>query len=871
MIKTKLSIAVAALSGFAALSASAQDAQVEEIVVTGSRIASAVSDTPRPVTTVSVEDIQMSGADTIADYLRNSSYNTLGSYTGQSGSSFGSAQLVSLKGLGADRTAVLVNGRRVPGNPWTGSSAVDISTIPMAAVERVEILTDSASAVYGADAIGGVINIIMKKDWEGAELSLGATSPSRDNADGRSASFTLGTSSERGNVVFSAEYVKKSTIFDRDRWYSAPQINGTSGVNGLPIDGSDVQGINGGGNSAFTTDFTQALGGVGSCDYAGLTPVANPYGVEGTGCGYAFANYSAASRGYERRSTFLSGEFDLNDDLSVFIENRFSNKSDKGVFAPAIGGFGFSESSPYNEFGQDAILYHRFVAHGTRDDYGDSNEFDTTLGFKGNLFNDAVNFEVYARDYRFNADSSGENYVIASIITDLVASGAYDPTNPFSAENADAIAQSKATVSRDISTVFEGFGATFDGMLEQFSLPGGAIGWAAGVESARESYKDDYDSYREAGNIIGSAGISAGGSRSRKAAFAEVELPVLDTLTTNVAARFDDYDDVGGEFSPMVSLRYQPSEIITLRASAGEGFKAPNLADMYQGFAQSFNETPDLMRCEAQGIAPADCPSSQIENYTGGNIELAPEETSSWNLGVVVSPLESLTLSVDWWNVQIDGAVTQLGLDDVLLLEKSGELPAGMYVNRAPSANGVPGAITRCEGSGKTVPDCGIVNVVANLAEREVEGVDLKANWSIDTQFGALEADLSWSHIAKYNEILPVIGLKEQAGTQEFPQDKANLALSYNWNDVTVGYTYTWLAETDSDYGGTFPSWSGHDVTMMYSAPFGTEFSLAVLNLTDEDPTIEDTVGWNSVTSAVSMALTPITGRVVSAGIRHRF
>jgi iron complex outermembrane receptor protein len=161
----------------------AQDQVTEEVVVTGSRIRGLISDAPRPITSLAIEDLQLSGVDSVTDALRESSYNTLGSYTQQSGSSFAGVALVSLKGIGSDRTAVLVNGRRVPGNPWTGTSAVDMNTMPLAAIDRIEILTDSASAVYGADAIGGAINIIMKDNWTGAEVALGGARPTRDSAN----------------------------------------------------------------------------------------------------------------------------------------------------------------------------------------------------------------------------------------------------------------------------------------------------------------------------------------------------------------------------------------------------------------------------------------------------------------------------------------------------------------------------------------------------------------------------------------------------------------------------------------------------------------------------------------------------------------
>jgi len=346
---------IAAAGAATSVPALAQD--IEEVIVTGSRIRSVVSDAPRPVTAIDAVDLQLSGVDSVTDALRDSSYNSLGSYTQQSGSSFGGIALIDLKGMGTDRTAVLVNGRHVPGNPWTGTSAVDINTIPMAAVDRVEILTDSASAVYGADAIGGVVNIIMKEDWEGAEIYAGGSPPTRDSDNTDNLGFSFGTTYDRGSIVFSGEWYRKLPVFDQDRNYSNVQVNGMTGPNGLPEDGTlDVQGINGGGNSLFTLDFSQALGYPGTCDYAGLTPVDTPFGVPGVGCGFGYADYSMQNAGIERRATITTADFEINDNLEAFIENRFVNNKSIGRFAPAIGGFFFSQDSAQNNLGQDAIL-----------------------------------------------------------------------------------------------------------------------------------------------------------------------------------------------------------------------------------------------------------------------------------------------------------------------------------------------------------------------------------------------------------------------------------------------------------------------------------------------------------------------------------
>ena len=773
--------------------------------------------------------------------------------------------------MGTDRTAVLVNGRRVPGNPWTGTSAVDINTIPMAAVDRGEILTDSASAVYGADAIGGVVNIIMKDDWEGAEVYAGGSRPTRDSANTDNIGFSFGTTYDRGSIVFSGEWYRKMPVFDRDRDYSNVQVNGSSGPNGLPVDGSlDVQGINGGGNSLFSLDFSQALGYPGTCDYAGLTPVDSPFGVPGVGCGFGYADYSMQNAGIERRATITTADYQINDNLEAFIENRFVNNKSIGRFAPAIGGFFFSQDSAQNTLGQDAILYHRFVGHGTRDDQGKSHEIDTTLGLRGNLFDEEVNFEVYYRDYRMNATDEGKNYILSSIIENLVENDEYNVGDPFAESNADAIALSRASVNRDISTVWEGFGITLDGSLNSFELAGGAIGWAAGAETALESYADEYDSYREAGNVIGSAGNSSAGGRSRQALFGEVQLPILDSLIVQVAGRYDDYNDFGSEFSPQISGRWQPTDWLTFRASWGEGFKAPNLTDMYSLAAQDFPGVADVVRCRAQGIADADCPSGQIESFTGGNPELQAETSESTNFGVVVEPLAGLRLALDWWNIELDDAITQVDESDILEMEYLGSLPSGVYVNRGASSGGVPGPISRCEGSGLSFPNCGLVNVNANLALLEVEGVDFRARYDFETDFGNFTAIGNWSNLRKYNETLPVIGKTEHAGTTQYPENTAKMTLRWGIDAFTLSYVYQWI-DSHSDATYDFDEYDTHDLNLVWDSPWGSQVSLGVRNLTDEDPVIETNSGWNSTTSRYALELYSVAGRMYSASIRHSF
>ena len=261
-----VSTATLALAGSAYSSITlAEEEAIEEVVVTGSRIQRAVSDAPSPVTVINSEDLELSGLSSVADVLRNTTYNSFGSFRERSGSSFGQIALVDLRGLGPGRTAVLINGRRVPGNPFTGSSAVDVNSIPLSAVERIEILTDSASAVYGADALGGVINFIMKDDYEGAEITVGTTNPDAAGAEEDRVQAVFGASGDKGRATASVEWYSRDPIFDGDRDYSQVQLNGPSF--------GDTVGVSVGGNTGFVPGFPQNPFPIGECSediYAGV-------------------------------------------------------------------------------------------------------------------------------------------------------------------------------------------------------------------------------------------------------------------------------------------------------------------------------------------------------------------------------------------------------------------------------------------------------------------------------------------------------------------------------------------------------------------------------------------------------------------------
>ena len=845
---------------------------VEEVVVTGSRIQRAVSDAPSPVTVLTSEDLELSGFTNVADVLRNTTYNSFGSFRERSGTSFGQIALVDLRGLGPGRTAVLINGRRVPGNPFTGTSAVDVNSIPLSAVERIEILTDSASAVYGSDALGGVINFIMKDDYEGAEITVGSTRPSAAGADSDTLQFLFGASGDRGKIIASFEWFKRDAIFDRDRSYSKAQVNGTSF--------GDTVGVSVGGNTGFVPGFPQNPFPIGDCPtdtYAGV--LTDPFGIPGEGCGFGYADISAQTGAVERYSSFIDASYEINENMTVYLENRYSRIESFGRYAPAVGFFFVDEGQRLaNELdpilvgdqinaadgnengmldpGEGFFAFHRFVGHGPRDDNTNRDELDTVLGIEGTLFDDNVSFDAFIRHYFYSADELGETYVLNSVIRDLAASGAYDVVNPSAASNAGAVGLSSADVFRDIKTQYDQAGFSLTGSFGE--LAGGSIGWAVGGETAKETYQDLYDSYREAGNVIGTAGNSASGDRKRSALFAEFSLPVLENLEINGAVRYDDYDDFGSSTSPSVSLRYEPLDWLVLRASYNEGFKAPDLTDLYSSQAQSFNDVTDFPRCNAQGIEPVDCPTFQVENFSGGNPDLKAEKAESTNFGIIVSPFEGFRGSFDYFTVDTTDRATAIGLGTLLNLEASGDLPSGTAVNRGPTEGGVPGAIIS------------IQNVIANAASLDISGYDMRLEYDTEVPFGLIYARLEWSHIEDYKfQGEPDGATSNFMGEGGYPEDRMNMNLRLTRENWTVNYTMNYIGEHGDGELEKYDSYNSHDITLEFRTPLeGLDVTVGVLNFTDEDPTIDSIGGYDD---SISGVLYDLSGRRTFGRLKYSF
>ena len=841
-----------------------QSDDVEEqstITVTGSRIRTTDLEGPKPITVITREDIELSGFQTAADILRTTTFNSFGSFNERSGSSGGQAALVNMRGLGASRTAVLVNGRRLPGSPLFGTSAANLNSLPIAAIERVDILQGGASSIYGADAIAGVINIILRDDYEGAELQVGAARPRREGGDEENGSFVVGGSSDRGNYVFAAEFFRRDIVFDRDRDYSRVIVRQPGGPFGSQT------GISVGGNTGFTTTYSEAFA-VGDCQttdegglYAGV--FTQPFGIPGTGCGFGYADVSGLNGDVNRFNTFLNANYELNDEHTIYFQNMTARIKSFGRYAPAVGFITIDADAPLNDRGEDFFLFHRFVGHGPRQENFVENDLDNVIGMNGVLFNNSVNYDAYFRSFTATIQNIGNTYIDRAAMFAAILDGSYDFINPASPENAAAVAATAHTTSRDLRTRYNEAAINFDGY--GWDIFAGSLGWAVGAEWSSEDYQDNYDALREAGGVIGSAGNSAAGDRERISVFGEVSVPLLDTLDMQLAARYDDYSDFGSELSPSISFRWQPIDNLLLRASYTEGFKAPNLTSLFSARAQSFNNVQDILQCNAQGISPANCPVFQVSNFTGGNPNLEAEKSEGFDIGVVWEPIDNLTLKLDYFETDVTDAISTISLATLLNLELQGlPLPAGTAIIRGAPTGNVPGRIVQINTGN------------ANVAELNVTGMDLTVGYRYDTDsIGSFSASLQYSKLFDYifTSLPAPLGVPaDLLNTAWTPDDRATLNGNWTYGNHTVSINSYWVDGFNNLAGNSNPgiaSFVNHNLSYIYRAPWDADITIGVRNIMDRDPSIDPNSNWQG--NPFEPTLYDVFGRTPFVNYKQRF
>lgn len=853
-------------------------AQGERVEVTGSRIKRIDAEAANPVTVINRVEIERSGQISVADFLRNTVFNSQGSTVQASGSNTGSAATMNLRGLGSQYTVVLIDGRRATSGPQLQGGWTNINLIPTAAVERIEILRDSASAVYGADAIGGVVNIIMRKNYNGAAISVGYETPNYGEP-GKTAAAVFGLSNDRGSVTIIADHESRNLLYNRKIRDKVPAALWNAGLSGFTS------------SARFTpnTAAGQAAIGAGTRSHpdAAKDPnnqiLLNPDGSPQLGAGggtqnaprlplYGFDHgaTSAKEAALERYALTANARYAVTDSIEMFLRSSAVNTKTYGVYASAPvdrpNPLTIAADNPFNSFGYSGNLSYRFTPLGTRNTTIRDSLHEVTGGLRGSIsVLGGADWEISAGHGRVRLSSVGENYGIGSVLQTLIDQGLFnpfDPTHPSVVANAGRIGHTALVDAehRDIS--YNGHINFYD----LFKLPGGSVQLVAGFERRESKLKVMYDSQSVAGNVFGSAGANTGGERDYNAVFAEALIPIIKPLNLKLAVRYDDYSDFGSQVSPQGGLEFRPMDSLMVRASYGKGFRAPTLDNLYGVTSNSNLNIPanaalnpphpggDVIAAQALAAyraASGDTtyqpyrvdPFSASQQYlfrVGSNPTLGPEESTNWNVGIVFEPTNQVSVSLDVWQIEIDGVIASLPRP--LIARDRPDL-----VTRAPSFL-APDGVTVLPGD--------IISAVAqvqNADKSEFSGIDLDVQYRDTLSFGRVSARVQWSHRLTDKYTPSGVATIDNKGQFGYPKDRGQLMLGYGTGPFDANFAVNFIGESGNKaaprhssgaYGAYFPDWTTFDLQVTYETPWKGKLTAGVRNLGDKFPSISSSLGF---------------------------
>jgi len=879
--------------------APAPDIRIE---VTGSNIKRVENEGALPVTTITRRDIERSGATTPMELLQLvSANNSLNAVT--LGDSVGavtfSAQTASLRGLGGGRTLVLINGHRVDtfAGELPGVQGVNLTTIPLQAIDRVEILKDGASAVYGSDAIAGVINFITRSDYSGAEATAFYGTPTRGGGgDQWQASATLGGGNlekDGWNAFLSAQYSEQKSLDQVSRNFSNSSYRPDIGLIGVSPNTSPGHIL--GSNGLFATVNNASGTPVIANSPALCTP--SLYIADFGDCAYDTAAVPGVNMIPHEKTwnLFGSANYRINADLQAYVTGLYSHDETHLVVQPTPVGSDFNygpqgnipaaitlmPSSPFypHAIAQDAGIdgepldvWYRTVDNGFRDTTDTNENWQIVGGLKGSWHGfDWDGSLFYAQGNTTEHVNGGfEDY---TRLLPILNSGV---VNFFGPNTSDVVALERS--ANFIGDAFKGTSKNYGGQVKAsgdlYELPAGPLAAAVGIEARKEEFEETVDPALENGSISGYGGaLKSTGAKDRNqwATFAEINVPIVKTLEGDVAIRYDHYSDFGGTTNPKFSLRWQPSRTVLMRASYGTGFLAPSL---YQLFAPTFigvtQQTSDPVRCPVTGEVGVDC-QAQFGAAFGGNAHLKPEESEQTSIGIVLEPIPGATFSVDWFKINLSETIVP-GISPAAILADPAQF--GNLVTRAPpDANNpdLPGRITQID------------QTFINLGAIRLQGLDLEGHYRAPAQsWGRLTFNLSGTYYLKYDVQNPdgsyrgIVGTAFQtATTGVIPRWKHYASLIWDlgpWSAMLANTYQTSYTDQNPDLDGnprTVGSLSLWDLQGSYTGFRNWRLALGVKNLFDRNPPAS-----NQLTSFIS-GFDPTyydpRGRFVYASVTYKF
>lgn len=754
---------------------------VQRITVTGSNIKRTDSETASPVQVLDRADIERSGKQSIQEVLRGLSADGGGSIPASFTNGFASgSSAVSLRGLGVNSTLVLVNGRRMTtyGLADDGTrNFVDLNSLPLEAVDRIEVLKDGASAIYGADAVGGVVNVILRSNYTGA--SIGGSYGQTGHGDGRTtrAFGTLGfgdINTDKYNVFFSLEASHQTNIWSKNRGF---------------LGASDL-------TSKGYFDTTNGA----PRPYFGAGPTSNsPYGVtrnaDGSGarvnvlpCAASDINATTGLCMYnplveqeiqpttDRINFFGRGTLQLTPDINAYLELGYFNtktqangtlgaNNDGGVFNPGdltnplvVHNYMIlPASNPYNTFGVDRALFIRPTELGGRDQETNNGVLRLVQGVQGSAF--GWDFDLGATYIQSRLKNTNTGYINWDAMQAALNNGTYlfDKTSP-----SVLAAISPALETTPTSTIKS---LDLKASRDLTTLPGGSLGLALGAETRWESANTPAVPGTETASIVGLGYSSFSANRRVSALYGELNAPVQKWLELNGAVRYDHYSDFGDSTTPKVGFKIKPLDQFAIRGTYSEAFRAPGPAE--RG-GSSFGFT-------TYGI------------LSQGNPAIKPEKAKSYTLGLIAEPFAGTSATLDYWRVDRRNEIVQADPASIT----AGVPNKGTPNSKVPGAQ--PGTYVYYDTDGNIATVTGFYQ---NAAKTKTDGLDFELRQKFDLgEYGKMSGQLNWTHVNSFKRTDADGNTVEYAGTHGplvqssgggTPKDKITLSLTWDHGPVSV-------------------------------------------------------------------------------------
>jgi iron complex outermembrane receptor protein len=874
--------------------------ELEEVVVTGSLIKR--DESSLLVTTVGSDEIQERAATNALEILSAVAQNQVLSTSSDGTREGGLINLANLRTLGPENTLVLVNGRRMVNNPIF-DNGVDLNTIPTALLESVDVLADGASSIYGSDAVAGVINFRLRRDFQGIQYSGHALSPSAAGGEVRNASLAGGIGSLREdgwNLVAGVNWRKQENIRSVDRAYAATSDRRDRGVNLLVT-------------QAFPANVSQpATPGFGTrnpypCTPPALVPLATG------GCALdldasgqidiqnpeeqvsVYTRYSQQlgehrlSAEYIRATSEISNAASGARVINLAMPNTNPFYPGRGV-TPAITGL--NTALPI-------FVSARFTPGGRRTTQNETVTDRLLLELEGSLARFDYNLWALRSEATTDLNALDGALLRQGIVDGLAGANGAPFINPFGDQSAAGATYVESLKARTTLTTgrakVEMAGATLSG--EVFEMPAGPVSAALAVETAREEMQYSVAAINSLliGNDLGN-GVAATGDRTRNSVTAELLVPLVARLDANLSGRWDDYSDFGNTINPKVMLTFEATEGVSLHASYSKGFRAPPLPRLYAPqalgtAAGAFQSDPVLcpggrVDTAAGGIAARDCQTA-FSALRGGNPELDPQRSTTYSVGFDArfeEPLTggSVTLGLDYWNYRLTGTIGTLAPNAIF----GDPNTFSAYFVRCRDADPAfkPGTATCNFPGGTGNPIAWLLTTNANIGSTETGGVDLAVGWSTETPIGNVAIDYRGTYVNKYDfQRLPGTPFVSRAGVvlDGYPAIKYNHFLTLGWR---MG---PWAATLQNRHTGSYDdcnancgipaalfnsgvgSYSLWNLAASYSLDDRWTAMVHLNNMFDKDPPFTN----NNVSNCAGCDLRFIdpTGRAVGISIRGRF